>query len=62
VGEQENAECGTCFFLKNHQIGWMAEWSKALVSGTSLRAERKSEKKRDGKGERKSEKKRGGVR
>jgi hypothetical protein len=43
VGEQQNTVCGTCFFLKNHQIGWMAEWSKALVSGTSLRAERRCE-------------------
>ena len=38
VGEQQNTVCGTCFFPKYHQIGWMAEWSKALVSGTSLRA------------------------
>ena len=38
VEGQQNKVWTTCFFLKNHQIGWMAEWSKALVSGTSLRA------------------------
>ena len=42
----------------------MAEWSKALVSGTSLRAERRSEKRRGRVEEREEkwgEEKRGGA-